>query len=512
MAVRCGCWALLAGLALTSLAAPVAEDAAECTAESSAESCAIDGGLAVDSAERDGSLNMLQRRGLKLQEQQDVAQRPAGAPEGIDWDSSHHGNGPIWKHWQRVAKNCNTTVVTRKCRRALAGTATRVFMLLKHMENHNYTHTEIRHFRRRFSDLLKQNSTVIQDVTAAIAEYPKWKEAVFHIYELMRPAVTRQLVDEVNRQKLGWTAHYRESMAQDSLMSVIGLTGLELTDSEAVALFEETKRAEPEDLLQMSKSPEAMGSFDARDRWPECGSVLRHVRYQDCQNCWSHATALVTESRVCIASRGKLNGRDAWLSQSFIAMCRPDRKDYCAGASGSLGFLTVNTFGVPTGAPNSRGNAPTGIRTCVPQAKPNLEGLRCPATCTEYEYPRSLESDLFYPRFSPRSLSPRGSATLYMAKQSILEEGPILFGMTVFSDFWSYHSGIYVPSKSHSNRNMGGHAVTGMGFGENYFLCVNSWGPHWGMAGSFQVAPQALNLVVVLPGFVRDSSFPTPVP
>uniref|UniRef100_A0A7S2INM8 Peptidase C1A papain C-terminal domain-containing protein n=1 Tax=Alexandrium andersonii TaxID=327968 RepID=A0A7S2INM8_9DINO len=255
-----------------------------------------------------------------------------------------------------------------------------------------------------------------------------------------------------------------------------------------------------------------MGPFDARERWPECGSILHHVRYQDCQNCWSHASALVTESRVCIASKGRLNGRDAWLSQSFIAMCRPDGRDYCQGGSGSLGFNTINRYGVPTGAPNDRGNAQSGIRTCVPQVKPGLGGLRCPGTCTQYHYPRSLESDLFYPRFSPRSLSPRGSQTLYLAKQSILQEGPMLFGMTVFADFWSYHSGIYRPSHSHNNRNMGGHAVTGMGFGPGYFLCINSWGEHWGMGGSFKVVPEALNLVVVLPGFVHDDSYPTPVP
>ena len=81
-------------------------------------------------------------------------------------------------------------------------------------------------------------------------------------------------------------------------------------------------------------------------------------------NCWSHATALITESRLCIQSRGKFlvdsgaageilavfhviflffsistdlwsctyppvavatarfNGDNAWLSQSFIAACR----------------------------------------------------------------------------------------------------------------------------------------------------------------------------------------------
>jgi len=396
----------------------------------------------------------------------------------------------------------------------MAGMATSVFMLLKRKEGHHYTHAEIRKFRWRFSEFLKENTTVALAARRDIVRYNAWKEAVFHIYELVRPAVTKGLVDEINRQNLGWEARYRESMAEDSVMDIMRLTGLEVTDAEAAAMLQETKQAEAEDLLEIAKSTEeeVQGHFDARVQWPECGAILRHVRYQDCENCWSHASALVTESRVCIASRGKLQGRDAWLSQSFIAMCRPDGRNYCQGGSGSLGFLTVNRFGVPTGAPNQRGNAQPGIRTCVPQVKPNLEGLRCPGTCTEYDYPRSLESDLFYPQFAPRSLSPRGSQTLQMAKLSILREGPVLFGMTVYTDFWSYNSGIYTPSSSASNRNMGGHAVTGMGFGPDYFLCINSWGEDWGMSGSFAVSPSALNLVVVLPGLVRDSAFPTPVP
>ena len=34
---------------------------------------------------------------------------------------------------------------------------------------------------------------------------------------------------------------------------------------------------------------------------------------------------------------------------------------------------------------------------------------------------------------------------------------------------------------------MGGHAVTGMGFGVGYVLAVNSWSSSWGMNGAFKV-------------------------
>mmetsp|Transcript_29164 Transcript_29164/g.69056 ORF Transcript_29164/g.69056 Transcript_29164/m.69056 type:complete len:510 (-) Transcript_29164:67-1596(-) len=509
MAARCGPVAL----ALAALVLRVAGDTAAGAGGCQAEDCAVEGGLEAEEGGREAALHLLQRRGARVQEQPQAV-HPPNNKFSIDWDSSKHGNGPIWHHWQKLLQACNSTVITRSCRRKMAGMATSVFRLLQFKEGHNYTKTEIKQFKSRFAMLLKENTTLVMQVKEDMEDYRKWKEAVFHIYELMRPAVTQQFVDEVNREHLGWRAVYREEMADDSVMKVMGMTGLEFSDAEAATLLEETRRAEAEDLMQLSQAREAMPhSFDARHHWPQCGTVLRHVRYQDCNNCWSHASALVTESRVCIASGGRFNGADAWLSQSFIALCRTDRKPYCSGGSGALGFSTVNGIGVPTGAPNKLGNAQPGTRTCVPQVKADMNGVRCPATCTEQDYPRSLESDLFYPRFAPRSLSPRGSAVLDMAKQSILQEGPMLFGLKVYTDFWSYSSGIYKPANIPSNRNMGGHAVTGMGFGPRYFLCINSWGPNWGENGAFKVADAALDLVVVLPGYVHDSSaFPTPVP
>jgi len=451
---------------------------------------------------------------MRLQAQQQPPKLPSEAPGHgvINMSSPSHGHGSMWKHYKKLVRFCGPHLVPTKCTRSMAGVAVGVFAFISRRHGENFSARELLHFKRRFIRAFNENSRLLVVMQQLVQQYDKWKLLAYRTFTLAKPVVTRRLVEEVNQKRLGWVAHYKDAMAETSALQAAQMTGLVLSEEETAEALEEARRAEAEGLLELDRSPEPLGPFDGRTHWPECSGISRHVRFQDCQNCWSHASALIAESRVCIASQGRLRGSDAWLSQSYIAMCRGDAKDYCEGASGAQGFFTINRWGLPTGGPSASGSAPPGIRTCVPQLAPNLQGVRCPAACTEHGYPRSLEEDLFFPRFSPRSLSPRGSQTLYLAKLSMLQEGPVLFGISVYADFWSYHSGIYRPVQSASNRNMGGHAVTGMGFGPGYFLCINSWGPTFGDHGAFMLAPEAINLVVVLPGRVSDDRFPTPVP
>jgi len=59
---------------------------------------------------------------------------------------------------------------------------------------------------------------------------------------------------------------------------------------------------------------------------------------------------------------------------------------------------------------------------------------------------------------------------------------------TVYEDFMSYSSGIY---EHVTGKELGGHAVKLLGWGVDdgveYWLCANSWGPTWGMDGTFKI-------------------------
>ncbi|CAJ1454991.1 unnamed protein product [Effrenium voratum] len=338
----------------------------------------------------------------------------------------------------------------------------------------------------------------------------------------MRPVVPKSLATTINKLNSSgestWKASYDPSFVKEE----------EQMKNHTLSMLQE-------DLAQFSEeelSRDAFAQeFDVRENWPECKPITTHVRYQTCNNCWSHSTALITESRLCIESRGQFNGDNAWLSQSFIAACRLDGRDYCMGGSGLLGFQTVSRWGVPTGGPDFRGNMKEiwrrkhflsrlfqeGIETCYPQILPHDDDIRCPGACSPYaKYPRAMDKDLFYVQYQPRALHPSGTQVPHLVQQALMQDGPILLGMRIYQDFYAYESGIYRPTKKSWNLYMGGHAVTGMGFGPGYVLAVNSWSTAWGMNGAFHVAPDAVDFGYFLPGHplgtFQGSSYPMPLP
>jgi hypothetical protein len=74
------------------------------------------------------------------------------------------------------------------------------------------------------------------------------------------------------------------------------------------------------------------------------------------------------------------------------------------------------------------------------------------------------------------------------AIKAALKNGPLLARFDVYSDFFSYRSGIY----RHTTGSLaGGHAIAIVGYGtyngETYWIVKNSWGSSWGEAGYFRI-------------------------
>jgi len=74
-------------------------------------------------------------------------------------------------------------------------------------------------------------------------------------------------------------------------------------------------------------------------------------------------------------------------------------------------------------------------------------------------------------------------------KQELIDNGPIEVGFTVYQDFMSYKSGVYIHT---SGSQLGGHAIKLVGYGVDaeygpYWLCQNSWGKSWGDNGYFKI-------------------------
>lgn len=421
-------------------------------------------------------------------------------------------NGTVDLGFAGVMARCGRVTSAAACSQFLAKHSEKLFdSFSEHHKGWSLTEEEKQDFGDRFKELVLGASKVIVAQRSVSQKYSKWRGLLTQGYASMQPVVPKSLVDEVNKAHLGWTASHEDMMPSVSISQAASRLGLLAGAKELQDVSEDTARHEKEDLLLMEGKQEPTGPYDVRENWPMCKKVSSHVRFQTCNNCWSHSTALIAETRLCIATNGAFNGKHAWLSQSFIAACRPDGMNYCAGGSGSMGFQTVNLWGVPTGAPDAHSNAEGDVVSCQPQMMPYEENVRCPGACSPFsKYPRSLQDDLYFLHFTPRALKPAAAQTSFMVKKALMEDGPILIGMLIFQDFYAYKDGVYKPLRAAANKHLGGHAVTGMGFGPGYILCVNSWGPQWGINGAFKVAPEAIDVGYFLPGPMTLPSDPPP--
>jgi hypothetical protein len=83
------------------------------------------------------------------------------------------------------------------------------------------------------------------------------------------------------------------------------------------------------------------------------------------------------------------------------------------------------------------------------------------------------------------------------AKNYLVTTGPLAACFDVYEDFFHYTSGVYTHT---TGTYVGGHCICIVGYvdtdnqGNGYWICKNSWGPGWGMAGYFNIAYGQCNI------------------
>ncbi|XP_025422255.1 cathepsin B-like [Sipha flava] len=228
--------------------------------------------------------------------------------------------------------------------------------------------------------------------------------------------------------------------------------------------------------------------FDARERWPECASLLDAIKDQsNCGSCWAVSAASVFSDRLCIATRGAVARN---LSAEHLNNCCYRCGHGCDGGMPENAWYFFSRHGIVTGGDygSDQGCQPYSIYPCGKGRNqcidPDPDTPECTVkSCTNALYTKDYRSDLYYVDIV---YSLPNSEEDIMA--DIYENGPVQAAFWVYTDFMYYKSGVYRYTRG---ENEGGHAIKILGWGiENgikYWLCVNSWTRSWGENGLFKI-------------------------
>jgi C1A family cysteine protease len=180
----------------------------------------------------------------------------------------------------------------------------------------------------------------------------------------------------------------------------------------------------------------------------------------NCGSCWAFATAAGIESKALITFGQP--GTNLNLSEQITLSC--------SGAGSCDGGSVV-------AASNFLKNTGTNLESCYPYAAQN--GI-CSSACSNWQTSaHKIEHWSYVSSGSPPAPS--------VMKEAIYTNGPIVAVYDVYTDFFSYHSGVY---SYVSGEYEGGHAILIVGWNdaESAFIVKNSWGMGWGESGFFRIA------------------------
>ncbi len=177
---------------------------------------------------------------------------------------------------------------------------------------------------------------------------------------------------------------------------------------------------------------------------PDWKSYMTTPGNQTCGNCWAFAATGVTEGllQYQYGSNIGINLDEDWIT------------DYsqCGSCSGGSPYCALSY----------------------------IQNNRCISDQSLSSFPNLSNTYWGLKTISSNTLSVDGI-------KSSLQYSPVLAVMYVFSDLYSYSSGIY---KHTTGTSVGYHAIVIVGYDntQNYWVCKNSWGTNWGEGGFFKIA------------------------
>ena len=234
-------------------------------------------------------------------------------------------------------------------------------------------------------------------------------------------------------------------------------------------------------------------SFDARANWPECESVINHVRDQsNCGSCWAHGTTEALNDRMCVSTGGQFT---TLLSVSDTTACCDGSSCFSFGCNGGQVGTPWGWFkrtGVVTGG--DYGTTGTCYNYTMEQCAHHVESTTMPSCDDVVQVAPTCgstcpnDASRIYADDKHFGESSYGFSSVDDIKADIAQYGSVTSAFTVYEDFLTYKSGVY---QHETGSALGGHAIKTIGWGtedgEDYWLCVNSWNNTWGDMGTFKI-------------------------
>jgi C1A family cysteine protease len=205
-------------------------------------------------------------------------------------------------------------------------------------------------------------------------------------------------------------------------------------------------------------TPEANGAtLSPTLDWRNVGGVnyVTPIKNQgSCGSCWAFAVTAALESQALMDAGIRLD-----LSEQVLVSC-PNGGGTCSGGSPSTASTYIRDVGLP-------------LESCFPYTATNSA---CSNACLTYR------TDTY------RVLGwHSGQNAVDAMKNAVYTYGPVVATFYVYSDFFSYRSGVYSYA---TGTYQGAHAVLTVGYDDvnQCFIVKNSWGTGWGEAGFFRIA------------------------
>lgn len=256
----------------------------------------------------------------------------------------------------------------------------------------------------------------------------------------------KAIQDSIAKKGLEWKAS-KTALSEMSAQEQKSRLGLSVDKAELEATENAINSAQK---FQAFHPPLAVPSkVDWRNRDGDWTTAVKDQ--SSCGSCVAFGVAATLEARINIAcKRPNLNKN---LSEAHLFYCGCGN---CCGTGWNfppaLDFCKNTGIGLETGFPYTPGNQ------------------QCKSGISSYLKITDWKSVL----------------TTADRKNILATKGPVVGGMAVYSDFFSYTSGVY----RHASGGLSGyHAISVVGYDDDQkcWICKNSWGTNWGDNGWFKI-------------------------